>query len=164
VKTLHLMRHAKSAWDQPGLSDRERGLNKRGRRDAPRMGAALAQRIQPLAVAVSPARRAQLTLEGVCEGWPELADWRHTTQEDLYTFSAEDLLQWIAGREDGQAALFMIGHNPALTDLVNALTGAYELDNLPTAGYVQLALQIDHWSDLRQGCALIEHSLFPKQL
>lgn len=47
MKTLHLLRHAKSAWDNPAVVDRERGLNKRGRRDAPRMGAALAARMPP---------------------------------------------------------------------------------------------------------------------
>ena len=105
MKTLHLMRHAKSSWDQPGLSDRERVLNARGARDAPRMGEALAQRLAPMSVAVSPARRAQLTLEGVCAGWPALGDVPHETQEDLYTFSSGDLLEWIAGQGDEDVAL-----------------------------------------------------------
>ena len=164
MKTLHLLRHAKSSWDQPGLSDRERELNKRGRRDAPRMGEALAQRLAPMSVAVSPARRAQLTLEGLCSGWSAMGDVAHCTQEDLYTFASEDLMQWIAAQDERHVALFMIGHNPALTDLVNTLTGEYSLDNLPTAGYVELSLHIDRWSDLRQGCGSIEYSLFPKQL
>ena len=55
-------------------------------------------------------------------------------------------------------------HNPALTELVNALTGHYSLDNLPTAGYIELSLQIDHWRDLLQGCAVIDYKLFPRQL
>jgi len=164
MKTLHLLRHAKSSWNQPGLSDRERGLNKRGKRDAPRMGEALAQRMAPMSIAVSPARRAQLTLDGMCAGWTALGDVPHYTEEDLYTFSSDDLFQWIAGQEDDHGDLFIIAHNPALTDLVNTLTGQYSLDNLPTAGYVELVLQIDHWRNLRQGCAVVEYSLFPKQL
>jgi phosphohistidine phosphatase len=164
MKTLHLLRHAKSAWDQPGLSDRERPLNQRGRRDAPRMGAALSQRLDPIAVAVSPARRAQLTLDGVCEGWPGLGGMPHQTEEDLYTFSCEDLVDWISAQGEGPPALFMVGHNPAFTDLVNMLVGDYVLDNLPTAGYAELALDIDRWSDLREGCAVLQYSLFPKQL
>jgi phosphohistidine phosphatase len=164
MKTLHLLRHAKSSWDQPGLSDRERGLNKRGKRDAPRMGEALAQRMAPMSIAVSPARRAQLTLDGLCAGWTALGNVPHDTEEDLYTFSADDLFQWIAGREGDPEALFIIAHNPALTDLVNTLTGQYSLDNLPTAGYVELALQVDHWRDMLQGCAVVRYSLFPKQL
>jgi phosphohistidine phosphatase len=164
MKILHLLRHAKSSWKDTRLSDRERGLNKRGRRNAPAMGAALAQFLTPVSVAVSPAQRAQLTLAGLCAGWPALGDIAHATEEALYTFASDDLFDWLAAGDDGQDTLFIIGHNPALTDLVNELVGQHCLDNLPTAGYVQLALSIDHWGDLRQGCAVIDYSLFPQQL
>lgn len=164
MKTLHLLRHAKSAWDQPGSSDRERGLNKRGKRDAPRMGEALSTRLAPMSASVSPAKRAQLTLEGVCNGWPQLKGMEHNTEERLYTFSAADLFDWVAEQDDRFDELFIIAHNPALTDLANHLAGQHWLDNLPTAGYVQLSLRIDHWRDLLQGCAVLERSLFPKQL
>jgi phosphohistidine phosphatase len=164
MKTLHLLRHAKSSWDEPGLSDRERGLNKRGKRDAPRMGAALARRMAPMAIDVSPARRAQLTLEGLCDGWPALGEMAHRTDEHLYTFSAGELFAWLRGRDDQLEVVFILGHNPALTDLANALAADDGLANLPTAGYLELALRIDRWRDLRQGCATIEFSLFPRQL
>lgn len=164
MKTLHILRHAKSSWDALELSDRERGLNKRGKKAASRMGEALARRMEPMIIVVSPARRAQLTLEGLCEGWPALADFEHITDEDLYTFSEEDLLEWLMARNDRQQALFIIGHNPALTDLANVLAGSDVLANLPTAGYLELSLQIDRWRDIRQGCAKIEYSLFPRQL
>lgn len=164
MKTLHLLRHAKSSWGEPGLSDRERGLNKRGKRDAPRMGEALASRMEPMVIDASPARRAQLTLEGLCDGWPALAEMQHRTDEELYTFSAEELFDWLLTQDDQQQAIFIIGHNPALTDLVNALAGDDGLANLPTAGYLQLSLAIDRWRDIRHGCALTEFSLFPRQL
>jgi phosphohistidine phosphatase len=164
MKTLHLLRHAKSSWDHPGRSDRQRELNRRGSRDAPRMGAALALIMPPMAIAVSPAKRAQLTLQGLCDGWPALAGEAHYTDEALYTFSAQDLFEWIACRDEDQHTLFIISHNPGLTDLVNTLAGGRPLDNLPTAGYVQLELRIDRWRDLLHGCAIIRHSLFPKQL
>ncbi len=164
MKTLHLLRHAKSAWDDPGLSDRERPLNKRGKRDAPRMGAALARRLSPMSIAVSPARRARLTLDGLCSGWPALADVLHHTEEELYTFNDRDLFDWIARQDDVHPALFLIGHNPAMTDLVNLLTGTYSLDNLPTAGYAELSLGIESWADLEPGCAALDCTLFPKQL
>ena len=164
MKVLHLMRHAKSSWDSPGLADRERGLNKRGKRDAPRMGEELSRRISPMSIAVSPARRAQLTLEGLCEGWTALGELPHYTEEDLYTFSAGDLLEWIAVQDDSHRRLFLIGHNPAFTDLVNHLTGGDSLANLPTAGYVELALAIDCLRDLREACGLMSYHLFPKQL
>jgi phosphohistidine phosphatase len=164
MKTLHLLRHAKSAWDRPGLSDRKRPLNKRGRRDAPRMGAALSHLLVPQPLTVSPARRAQLTLNGLCQGWPALAAEKHRTEEALYTFDVDDLLDWLSARDDACDSLFLIGHNPALTDLVNTLTGTQILANLPTAGYACLELAIDSWSDLGQQPARLVRTLFPKSL
>ena len=164
MKKLHLLRHAKSSWNHPEQSDRERGLNKRGKRDGPRMGAALAQRMAPLQILVSPARRAQLTLGGLCDGWPALSQLHHITDEDLYTFSADDLFAWLQERDDAHSEVFVIGHNPALTDLSNALVDDEGLANLPTAGYLELVLHVDHWRDIRQGCGRIEYRLFPRQL
>jgi len=164
MKTLHLLRHAKSSWDEPGLADRERPLNPRGRRDAPRMGVALATMIEPMPVDTSPARRARLTLEGVCRGWPGLARLTHRTDEALYTFQSRSLASWIARQDDRQPALFLIGHNPALTDLINELSGEDALANLPTAGYARLSLPVDRWRHLVMGAAALEQTLFPRQL
>lgn len=164
MKILHLLRHAKSSWSEPGVADRERGLNKRGRRDAPRMGRALALQLAPMKVTVSPARRAQLTLDGLCNGWPAMRDLPHCTEENLYTFSCDDVLEWIAAQADCNRALFLIGHNPAFTEVVNQLTGQDALDNLPTAGYVRLALDITGWCELRGGCGVLQNTLFPRQL
>lgn len=164
MKTLHLLRHAKSAWDQPQLPDRERGLNKRGRRDAPRMGEALSTLLPPMAVAVSPARRAQLTLEGLCRGWPALGQCRHCTHEALYTFEGEALLDWIRRWDDDCESLFVIGHNPALFDVVETLAGAGSLAKLPTAGYVCLQSAAQRWGKLQAGGARLVRHLFPKEL
>ena len=164
MKTLHLLRHAKSAWDEPGLADRQRGLNKRGRRDAPRMGAALAAELSPQAIAVSPARRAQLTLQSLCTGWPALADCDHVTEESLYTFAADEVWRWIMAASDQQSSLFVIGHNPALTELVNELLGQRQLDNLPTAGYARLRLSIYSWTQLATGCGQLDRLLIPREL
>ena len=160
---LHLLRHAKSSWDDGSAADRERGLNNRGRRDAPRMGAALAEYMAPMAIHVSPALRAQLTLGGVCDGWPELSDQPHHTVEELYTFSASEVLDWL--REHGSGdAMFLIGHNPAFTELVNWFTGRPALDNLPTAGFVHLALDAAEWGDISAGCGELVHYQFPRDL
>ena len=115
MKTLHLLRHAKSSWDDPGLADYERGLNKRGRRDAPRMGRVLSAQLPAMAMQVSPALRARLTLEGLCDGWPGLAAQEHRYAEQLYTFSRAELMRWIAACGGQQAELFLISHNPGLT-------------------------------------------------
>ncbi len=164
TRTLILTRHAKSSWDSPALNDHERPLNKRGQRDAPRMGKTLAERLVAMPVVASPARRAQLTLEGLCAGWPELAEVTHRTEEELYTFSYDAVADWIALQDDDLEALFLIGHNPAFTDLVNALAGEYCLDKLPTAGYAELALEIDRWRNLAPGCGSLSHTIFPRHL
>ena len=158
------MRHAKSDWNQPGLADHARGLNKRGKRDALRMGRALAEQLQAMNLHVSSARRAQLTLRGMIRAWPQLENCAHPTEQRLYTFSADELIQWLTEQDDALGTLFIISHNPALTDLVNRLVGLNTLENLPTAGYVHLALHIDHWKDMLQGSATLECILFPKQL
>ncbi len=163
-KQLILLRHAKSAWDDPTASDRERVLNNRGRRNAPQMGRALSAMLEPRAIYASPARRAQMTLGGLQDGWPELQALEHITDEALYTFSSEDLVDWLRQRNDSEDSLFMIGHNPAFTDLVNWLCGEHVLDNLPTAGFARLELDIDAWSGLGAGCGSLVDRLFPREL
>ncbi len=115
-------------------------------------------------VFVSTARRARLTLEGLCEGWPALDTLPHVTEEDLYTFSSAAVMDWIATADDSLDALFLIGHNPAFTELVNTISGEHVLDNLPTAGYARLGLDIARWRELRRGCGRLEQCLLPRQL
>ncbi|MEE4660674.1 MAG: histidine phosphatase family protein, partial [Halieaceae bacterium] len=110
-KELLLLRHAKSSWDDVGASDIERGLNNRGRRNAPQMGRALAQRIDVQLIHVSPARRAQLTLGGLLDGWPELQLLKHVTEPTLYTFDRDDLVSWLRSQPDSADRVFIIGHN-----------------------------------------------------
>ena len=163
-KELLLLRHAKSSWDDTRAADRHRGLNKRGKRNAPQMGRALSKMLDPGVVHVSPARRAQLTLGGLKDGWPALQGIDHVTDEALYTFSFEDLVAWISAQDDTIDRLFLIGHNPALTDLINWLCGDVVLPNLPTAGFVRLILDIDRWADLAEGRGVLDISLFPREL
>jgi len=85
VKHLYLLRHAKSSWNEPSLSDSERPLNGRGRRDAPRMGAALSARLAPMTFHVSPAERAQQTFSAVQQHWAGLEVQHGVTAPALYT-------------------------------------------------------------------------------
>ena len=164
MKTLHLLRHAKSSWVDTALPDFERPLNKRGKRDAPRMGEALAGLIRPLPITASTAQRAQLTLGGLCDGWPALTDMNHRSDDALYTFASEDLLAWLATQDDADSEIFIIGHNPGFTDLINYLCEPEYLDNLPTAGYAQIALACESWARLPPSCGELRHLLVPKQL
>jgi len=164
MKILHLLRHAKSSWAAAGIDDHDRDLNERGRRDAPRMGQALRERLAPQTIHVSSALRAQRTLQGLCEGWPALRAQKHVTDGALYTFAWEDLLAWIQDLGHDDDSLFIIGHNPGLTDLCNELVARPALDNLPTAGYLRFAIDIDAWEDLTEGIGTLETYLFPRDL
>ena len=166
MKNLYLLRHAKSSWDDPSLSDAERPLNGRGRRDAPRMGAALAARLPPMTFYVSPAERAQQTFSGVQQSWAGLEAQHGITTPTLYTFDYREVLRWIAVQSDDTDSLALVGHNPAFTELVNFFVGPGTLDNLPTAGWAELSIRIDDWSqaaDARGEGELVYH-LFPKTL
>lgn len=164
MKTLHLLRHAKSSWASPGIDDHERELNERGRRDAPRMGRALAKLIAAQPVHCSSAMRARQTLEGLCDGWIALALQPHVTDDALYTFDWAELLVWLQDQRGQDESVFLLGHNPALTELCNELCGRRALDNLPTAGYLQLSLPIESWGDVTEGIASLEAWQFPRDL
>ena len=183
-KELYLLRHAKSPRDDTVSNDRERPLNSRGHRDARRMGAALAAQFVARPIFVSPALRAQQTLAGLQEGWPALRDHEHQTVAALYTFVADDIVAWIAGRDtewqaeqrteqqteqtaaqDAQREhLFVLGHNPALTDLANWLCTEPVLANLPTAGFIHLQLSLSHWAELGPGCGRLQYQQLPRDL
>ncbi|MFK7830998.1 MAG: histidine phosphatase family protein [Congregibacter sp.] len=164
MKTLHVLRHAKSSWQSPGLSDHDRDLNDRGRRDAPNMGRALSESVSPMVIHCSSAVRAQRTLEGLCSAWPGLDAQQHLVEDALYTFSWEELMDWLQNLHSQSESCFLISHNPGLTDLCNQLTGRQAIDNLPTAGYLRFCLPVEHWSDVTPGIAELQHYFFPRSL
>lgn len=164
VKTLHLVRHAKSSWREAGVEDHDRDLNERGRRDAPAMGEALSAFLDPQPVYCSSALRARRTLQGLCEGFPALGAQPQHVDGRLYSFDYRDLLAWLRDLRPDAAQCLLLGHNPALTDLCNQLVGRPALDNLPTAGYLQLGLAVDRWEDIAEGCGELLRWLFPRNL
>ena len=131
VKTLVLLRHAKSSWKDASLPDRDRPLNDRGLRDAPRIGGALAELVgTPDLVVSSPAARALATARIVAEavGFPlEAID----VDERIYGATPAELLKVIRGLDDERNHVILVGHNPGFTELVNALSGP-RIDNVPT--------------------------------
>ncbi|GAB3324134.1 SixA phosphatase family protein [Haliea atlantica] len=162
MKVLHLMRHADASHPAPGTSDRNRELGPRGRREAREAGGRLMEWLDPLPVYCSAALRTRQTLAELCTAWPALAGESHAIEEGLYTFSASDLITWLASRPDDRDKLFLLGHNPGLTDLVNHLVPDAGLSHLPTAGYVQLHLAIDTWASLPKARGKVALGLFPE--
>jgi len=173
MKTLHLLRHAKSSWDLP-VADRDRTLNTRGRRDAPRMAAVIREALEHecdpsgagFLLAASPARRAQETLEELELVWPQLQSFPHKSSESLYTFERQELFDWLRALPENVVAVLLIGHNPALTGLVNMLVADPDqaISNLPTAGFVSLSLDTEQWIGLEGACAQRLRFVVPKQL
>ncbi len=149
MKNLLLIRHAKSSWEDPMLSDQERPLNKRGKKDAPAMGRLLKEKNLPADLIVcSPAKRAFKTAKLIAEemGYPKK---RIEVREEIYEQGLDALIELIGKLEDSLDRVFLIGHNPELTDLANRLTGA-GIENVPTCGIVSIEFPLSHWKD----CAL----------
>jgi phosphohistidine phosphatase len=144
MKTLTLVRHAKSSWDDSSLSDRDRGLNARGKRDAPVMGERIAAAgVRPSMIITSPAVRAWTTAKIIAQeiGYPIEFLQR---ENNLYLASLDTLLDVVVAQENEFNNLMIVGHNPGLTDFANFLSPGLT-SNLPTAGVVSVSLNIEDW-------------------
>jgi len=159
-RTLTLIRHAKSDWGHPDLSDFDRPLNSRGEHDAPRMGEALhEQGINFDLVIASTANRAITTARAICDGigYPQE---RIEQKGDLYLSSAGTMLDIIHGVDASIQHLAIVTHNPGITSLANAL-GDRAIDNMPTCGVVMLETESE-WRFLKpKGCKTLDF-LYPK--
>ena len=144
MRSLTIVRHAKSSWKHHGLSDRERPLNKRGERDAPIMAKRVAEAgIRPSQIISSPAVRAWTTAKIFARelGYP--AEFLQR-EDGLYLASLDNLLDVVATQDAGFNHLMLFGHNPGLTDFVNYLVAGLT-SNLPTSGVVSVNLECDSW-------------------
>jgi phosphohistidine phosphatase len=146
MKVLLVLRHAKSSWDNGALADRERPLNARGRRDAPRMGRLVrAQQLIPDLIVSSVAERARATAEAVAEAAGYGGEIRF--DPTLYLADPAAIIALLGTVPDARAGTVMIvGHNPGLEELVAQLTG--EAHDLPTAALAHIVLPITRWDDL----------------
>lgn len=161
MKTLFLLRHAKSSWDNASLSDFERTLNARGREAAPRMGRyARELGITPDLVICSPAERAKET----CELFSNAAGFDLAPRYDrrIYEASVSRLVDIISEVEDEVGTLLLIGHNPAFEELLERLTG--ERERMQTAALARLSLDVKSWKEIREGAGRLESVVRPKEL
>jgi phosphohistidine phosphatase len=161
MKKLHIFRHAKSSWSDPLLSDEQRPLKKRGRSDVVLMGlAGKAAGWNRQDVYSSSAVRAQQTIAGLLDALEEDDSAVHYT-DDLYTFDYRQLVNWLSARNEDE--LTLVGHNPALLELIEWLTGE-PLQKFPTCAYCQLELDLGNWNEFSHGKGKITKLLFPKML
>lgn len=146
MKTLFLVRHAKSSKDDPSLADRDRPLADRGRKEAPKMGRRLARReVKPDLLMSSPALRALTTAQLVAD---EIGIGREKIVVDdrLYESSAEGLLAVIRGLDKQAASVMLFGHNPEFTELAHRLSA--DIDHMPTCAVAEFRFDTRTWSDV----------------
>jgi phosphohistidine phosphatase len=145
MKTLLILRHAKSSWKDEALPDHDRPLNKRGKADAPRMGKLLRDEdLIPDLILSSDAQRARATTELAAEECHY--EGEITYLRDLYAAEPEAYLEALAQLGGESQCVMIVGHNPGLEELLQGLTGEYQ--PLPTAALAQVALPLEHWSEL----------------
>lgn len=169
MRTLTLLRHAKSSWDDPVETDFDRPLNGRGRRAAARIGRLLRDEGLAFDAALaSPALRVKQTIEGVEEGYRARLHPRFDRR--IYMASAAALLELAQAADDGCAHLLLVGHNPGLEDLALMLAAdadprrADVLVKYPTAALCTLELPADRWADAAEGTARIARFVRPRDL
>jgi phosphohistidine phosphatase len=144
MKHLFLIRHAKSSWSIPELSDFERPLSKRGKRDAPFMGKRLAaMKPRPDCIISSPARRARKTARAI---GAEIGFTKKDIilEDELYTFSAQNILKILKRTPDSIQVLALVGHNHGITECGEYLSDE-RLDNIPTCGIVLIQFDCKGW-------------------
>lgn len=161
MKTLFIIRHAKSSWNFD-LPDIDRPIGTRGRRDVVKIGKHLSlNEPTPQLILSSPASRALHTALFLADYWnyPEEDIQIH---KGLYHSSAESTLQILSGLDDPDSVA-IFGHNPGFTELANNFLKEY-LDNLPTCGVIRMELDIEKWSQISRA-KLYDHAMiFPKKL
>lgn len=145
MKTLTLVRHAKSSWKDTRLSDRERPLNKRGKRDAPVMGKRMIEHgIRPSLIISSPARRAWSTAKIIAAQISYPIEFLQR-EDGLYLASLDEILDIIVAQDNRFNNLMVVGHNPGMTDFANFLSPGLT-NNLPTAGVISVQIDQDDWN------------------
>lgn len=162
MKTLYLMRHAKSDWGYAGLADRDRPLNDRGRRDAPFMGQQLiAREIPQLDLIISsPAVRALSTATLVAREL-DYETGKIQVEDGLYDSDREAYLAVISRLRSAVEDVLLVGHNSTITDVANYLSPQF-VPEMPTAGIICLRFDTLSWRNLEKDSAQYGFFDFPK--
>lgn len=160
MKKLLILRHAKSSWSNPELSDFDRPLNERGLRTAPFMGTLIAnRRLTPTAIVSSPANRARQTAELILSSIG--ADIPLTFDDRIYEASPNNLRLVVSETNDDFPSVMIVGHNPGIEGFIRHLTGAIE--TMPTTALAVIELNIDSWSDIKNNTGELITVIRPKE-
>jgi phosphohistidine phosphatase len=150
LKTLLLVRHAKSSWDNVDLPDIDRPLNKRGNKDAPNMAKRLAEKkIEIDAFISSPAKRAKRTAELFAKEFDKNED-KIILASALYHASSDDFYQTIHDVENKYNSVAIFSHNPGITYFANEIVKKVNLDNMPTCSVFAVKCDIKTWAEFKE--------------
>ncbi len=162
MKRIFLIRHAKSSWDESGVSDFERPLNKRGNRDAPFMAAILKKdKVKPDLIISSPAKRAITTAETFAEEL-DCPSKKILTEISIYESGIKELETIVQSIPEDNKTVLLFGHNPTLTFYANHLGDKF-ITNIPTCGIVGIELKVKSWHEVERGKGKTFLFEFPKK-
>lgn len=161
MKRLYFLRHAKSSWEDGSLSDLERPLKERGKKDVELMSDELLHRNLSMGRIISShAKRTRLTASLLCK----YMNWDSSIiefNERLYHAFYYDVVEIIQSVDDDISDLMIVGHNPTITNFVNKFSEEY-IANVPTSGLIILNIDVKSWKDFSQMNAKLEDFIFPK--
>jgi len=162
MKYIYLIRHAKSSWSEDGMSDFERPLNKRGRKDLPFMANRLKEfGIKPDLILSSPAKRAQKSARTIAEIIGYNTD-NITYEKSLYDSSYTTYRYLLDSLDNKIDSLFIVAHNPTLTEVGERLSGAI-LTNIPTCSIVCISFNVKSFQDIEEESGKILFFDYPKK-
>lgn len=164
TKKVLLMRHAKSSWENPGLRDFDRPLNKRGKKDAPRMGQYLKElQLIPDQIFSSPAQRAKSTILKVIEEL-DLPVSKIVWDENLYFNGSQAYIDAIRNANDSSEIVMTVGHNPMTEDAISALSGNTAEKRIKTATIACFEFEVDSWKHVQVSPDSLKWIVWPKDL
>lgn len=160
MKTLYMVRHAKSSWKHDVI-DHQRPLKGRGRRDGKLVSNFVSDQVDPPQKMISSdAVRALSTAKYFKQAF-NIADEAFATTHELYDFGGQQVMSTIKGIDNSLNRVMIVGHNHAFTSIANMLGNEY-IDNLPTCGFVMLQFDTENWSDISVGKTI--KTIFPRDL
>lgn len=162
MKKIYLIRHAKSSVDDGIMDDFSRPLNSRGKRDLELMGNRLAMfQVYPDAIFSSPAKRALKTAKALAKSI-DFKKTKITVVDGLYESSFKEYLKLIHSIDDKCQKVFIVAHNPTITEVGERLSGAI-LTNIPTCAIVCLEFNVKHFSEIEEESGKILFFDYPKK-
>ena len=160
MKTLYMVRHAKSSWKYDVI-DHQRPLKGRGKKDCLLVSAKVKSKIKPPQIITSSDANRALTTAKVFKDALGIEDSNFSTNHDLYDFGGHGVMSVIKGLSDSEDRVMIVGHNHAFTSIANMLGDKY-IENLPTCGFLMIEFDTDKWKNIKTGKTV--KTIFPRDL